>query len=501
MKNVKIKILILSIIFLAFLIITGKDVKGASVDMPSQVTVTAGQPVTITATVTAGAWNLTLAGGGESTLLVGNTTIVGNQTASASITFTPTQSTKATLTGDITDFYATDNQPEMISKETTIIVNPVQETPQPEQPQTPQTPTQPTTTPQETPKSNNANLGNFGIRPNDFTGFTPSKTEYSTTVPNNVTSVEVYAVKGQSGQTITGTGTKELQEGANTFKVVVTAEDGKTQKTYTLTVNRETAEETPEEENPEEGGTELTEVFGLSSLEIEDVELTPEFSPDIYEYTAKYTGDNTQLNITTTPTEEGTNVEITGNENLVDGENIITILVTDSSGDKTVTYQINIQKEKAEEALLDTNQEELENQNKTRNLILIVGIIVLILIVAIVLIIRHMRNKRWEEEYGGEPYEEDDYNEENPYSNNNYDDNYDQDNDEDGEQSNIEFKKLTQKLVKREKKPEANMDSEEEHEHKDSKQKIKDLYLKQYNDEDDLDDIETRRHGKGKRFK
>ncbi len=365
----------------------------------------------------------------------------------------------------------------------------------------PQTPTQPTTTPQEKPKSNNANLGNFGIRPNDFTGFTPSKTEYSTTVPNNVTSVEVYAVKGQSGQTITGTGTKELQEGANTFKVVVTAEDGKTQKTYTLTVNRETAKETPEEENPEEGGTELTEVFGLSSIEIEDVELTPEFSPDVYEYTAKYTGDNTQLNITTTPTEEGTNVEITGNENLVDGENIITILVTDSSGDKTVTYQINIQKEKAEEALLDTNQEELENQNKTRNLILIVGIIVLILIVAIVLIIRHMRNKRWEEEYGGEPYEEDDYNEENPYSNNNYDDNYDQDNDEDAEQSNIEFKKLTQKLVKREKKPEANMDSEEEHEHKDSKQKIKDLYLKQYNDEDDLDDIETRRHGKGKRFK
>src|SRR5699024_714874 len=75
----------------------------------------------------------------------------------------------------------------------------------------PQTPTQPTTTSNNTTKSNNANLGNFGIRPNDITGFTPSKTEYSTTVPNNVTSIEVYATKGQSGQTITGTGTKELQ--------------------------------------------------------------------------------------------------------------------------------------------------------------------------------------------------------------------------------------------------------------------------------------------------
>ena len=362
-----------------------------------------------------------------------------------------------------------------------------------------QTPSQPTTTPQPENKSNNTNLSNLGITPNDFTGFKPYVTEYTTSVPNDVTTINVYAT-AQKGQTVTGTGNKELQEGENVFKIVVTAEDGKTQKTYTLTVNRETADET--EENPEEGETELTESFGLASLEIEDIELTPEFSTDIYEYTAKYTGDDTQLNITTRPTEEGTNVEITGNENLVDGENIITILVTDSSGDKTVTYQINVQKEKAEEALLDTNQEELENQNKTRNLIIIVGIIVLILIVAIVLIIRHKRNKRWEEEYAGEPYEEDDYNEENPYNNNNYDNSYDDYDNEESEQGNTEFKKLTQKLVKRENKPETNINLEEEHEHKDSKQKIKDLYLKQYSDEDNLDDdIETRRRSRGKRFK
>ena len=171
-----------------------------------------------------------------------------------------------------------------------------------------------TTTPEK--ESGNANLSNLGIRPNDFSGFTPETTTYNVTVPEDVESVEVYATKGQSGQTITGTGTKELQEGENTFKVVVTAENGTTQKTYTLTVTREAVAEENSEETPEVGATELTEGFGLSNLEIEGVELSPRFSTDVYEYTAKYTGDANQLNIKTTPTEEGTNVEITGNENL-----------------------------------------------------------------------------------------------------------------------------------------------------------------------------------------
>ena len=88
--------------------------------------------------------------------------------------------------------------------------------------------------------------------------------------------IKVYATpaKGQeSKQKISGTGTKTLKEGANTFNVVVTAEDGKTQKTYTINVTRKAKEEQPQEEpeQPEENSEEepMEEVFGLTELNIE----------------------------------------------------------------------------------------------------------------------------------------------------------------------------------------------------------------------------------------
>lgn len=73
-------------------------------------------------------------------------------------------------------------------------------------------------------------MKNLGIRPNDFSGFTANKTEYAVEVPNEVENIEIYAVKGTDGQTISGTGNKTLTEGENAFNVTVTAEDGTTKK-------------------------------------------------------------------------------------------------------------------------------------------------------------------------------------------------------------------------------------------------------------------------------
>jgi len=91
-------------------------------------------------------------------------------------------------------------------------------------------------------KSNIATLSDFGIKPHDFSGFKPNTLKYSVDVPSDTETVEIYAVKGQSGQLVTGTGIKKLKDGANTFEVVVTAEDGKTKNTYTLTINRKSNE-------------------------------------------------------------------------------------------------------------------------------------------------------------------------------------------------------------------------------------------------------------------
>jgi hypothetical protein len=60
-------------------------------------------------------------------------------------------------------------------------------------------------------------------------------------VSNDVTSIDIAATAAHDSATIAGAGKKPLNVGTNEFNIVVTAEDGKTSKTYTLTVDRANA--------------------------------------------------------------------------------------------------------------------------------------------------------------------------------------------------------------------------------------------------------------------
>ncbi len=252
-------------------------------------------------------------------------------------------------------------------------------------------------------KSSVATLANLGIKPNDFSGFSPNKTTYSTTVPNSTTSIEIYAQKGQSGQKITGTGKKQLKEGNNAFSVKVTAEDGKTTKTYNLTVTRKASENANEENTTNNITAEETKQenqTGLSQLSIEGITLSPEFKNDIYEYTANISDDKEKLDITATPITENDKVEITGNENLKDGENVITILVSDESGENTVTYQINVKKGANNNEIINKN-----NEKKSEILIIsIIGAAIIIIIIAIIVHHAHAKNNIYNGMYM--PFEE-----------------------------------------------------------------------------------------------
>ena len=92
--------------------------------------------------------------------------------------------------------------------------------------------------------STDATLKNLGIKPNDFNGFRKANTSYSVSVPKNVDKISIYATPSNSKATVTGTGSKNLQIGKNTFNIKVTAEDKKTTKTYILTINRKDKEDT-----------------------------------------------------------------------------------------------------------------------------------------------------------------------------------------------------------------------------------------------------------------
>ncbi len=264
-----------------------------------------------------------------------------------------------------------------------------------------------------TNQSNNADLKNLGIRPNDFSGFKANKTEYSVEVPNEVENIEVYAVKGNDKQTITGTGNKTLTEGENTFNVVVTAEDGTTKKIYTINVRRkakdETTEEKPTEENPEEDP--LEEIFGLSELTVEGLNLNPEFKTDIYEYTLDLEEDKEKLDIITVSTEVNATIEVTGNEQLQNGENVITILVSNEAGDKTATYQITVNKKIKDENLMAEEQEKIKQEKQKKIIMLACSAVAVVIIgiVAIVIIIKKSRNASSEIPYSNLYDEEDNF--------------------------------------------------------------------------------------------
>lgn len=242
-----------------------------------------------------------------------------------------------------------------------------------------------------------ADLSNLGIKPNDFSGFSPNKTSYDVTVPENVQTIEVYATAKNASAKISGTGTQELAIGENKIDVVVSASDGTT-KTYTINVKREG-------ENKEEVSQTTEKVEeGLSELKVENLELTPKFTTNVYEYSTKYIGEKTTLDIQAIVTEPTYTAEIVGNEDLKEGENVVTILVSDKDGKNIATYQININKSKIDEEAI-AKQEEERKQQEQKKLLLIGGIAGgVILLIIIILIIKHQKSKSYAEEFSAIPF-------------------------------------------------------------------------------------------------
>lgn len=335
-------------------------------------------------------------------------------------------------------------------------------------------------------KSSNANLGNLGIRPHDFTGFRYGTTSYEVVVPEDTESVEVYASVQDEKATLTGTGKKTLEKGENRVEVVVTAEDGTT-KTYTINIIREVQQEnyedTDELSNKENGK-------GLAKLTINNLKLSPEFKTNVYEYTVKYIGEDTKLNIETEVTDEDYVIEVMGNENLQEGENFITILVSEANGDNIATYQVKINKSLVDEEAIA--KEEAEKKNKQQMVIMgSIGAVVVIIAVVITIILVRRRNRNLEEEFSGRI-------------------SYDIDNDE--EDYEEEYEEEVPKALKGKRFQDSEMvDEQEDHElefEKMPKDKVREEFLNGYTSQVDLDFDENRyqdnrRKGKhkGKRFK
>lgn len=396
----KIKKVIFIFSFIMVIIFGTNVTNAASVNLSAtSENVNIGDNATINATFTAAAWNINVSGNGISGgNYASQTDDLSEKTTTK--TFKLDTSKEGTYTikmqGDITD---ENGKTTKIEKSITVKVNksnsePIQSTP---------TTSSNTTT---ASKSTEARLSNFGIKPNDFSGFKRDKTEYSTEVPNNVTKVNVYATALDKNAKVSGAGDVQLKEGENTVKVTVTADAGNT-KVYTLTIKRRTAAEDATATTNDDTTTTNTEAttsdaFGLESLDIKDVKLKPSFKTEIYKYEIDLNKDLNQLDISAIPTDDDTTVEIAGNEDLKDGENLITIVVANKKTKETATYQITVNKN-VEVETESNGSEQVEEFSWLKpstwgkeDIIkgMIIAVLLLLIIIAIILKVKLSKEKK-----------------------------------------------------------------------------------------------------------
>ncbi len=197
--------------------------------------------------------------------------------------------------------------------------------------------------------------------------FDPETTSYTLNVGADVEKLEIKAAPNDEKATVEITGNESLVAGDNAVKITVTAQDGTT-RIYTINVKKGEAT-----------------TLGLSSLKINGYTLSPKFSSNVYEYKINVLDPNiTKLDVLATANVENAKVEVTGNTNLVKGENTITITVTSEDGKEKVIYQI----------LLNKDSDVTATTNK-KDMIIYGGIVVgVILIFVIIIIVVKSRKKK-----------------------------------------------------------------------------------------------------------
>lgn len=174
-----------------------------------------------------------------------------------------------------------------------------------------------------------------------------------------------------------------LKQGLNSIKVKVISQDKTNEKVYELRVTKT--------DNLDSAN------INLETLAIENYLLYPPFENSITQYTTQISNDTINLNILAIPENEQGKVTISGNENLKEGNNLITVTSTAPNGTTKRDYKINVYKRNAgEEEQYKKQQGELEQKleeaynvektatgqiNQKYNKKLLIGVIILIFVV------------------------------------------------------------------------------------------------------------------------
>lgn len=267
--------------------------------------------------------------------------------------------------------------------------------------------------------------------------FNRSQTSYILSFPydfdyKTLEKISINAVKEDSKEKIEGTGVKEVKVGTNVYNLVVTAENGET-RTYAIKLIKP---EISEDKNMRLATLKLTYID--ESGKSVELPLDKAFNAETFEYSLNVESIVKSIKIDTTLPEgsEGIKVSVSGNEDLQDGENVITITLVnehdDTENPKKTIYTIKVNKAAAVTAETAIMQPVEKTPEKKVNIKLIIGsilgIILLLIIILIILLIVSKKQAKDNEpdDYGfisedDDNYDHDDYEED---SENEYDMNY-----------------------------------------------------------------------------
>ena len=263
--------------------------------------------------------------------------------------------------------------------------------------------------------------------------FNRSQTSYILSFPydfdyKTLEKISINAVKEDTKEKIEGTGVKAVKVGTNVYNLVVTAENGET-RTYAIKLIKP---EISEDKNMRLATLKLTYID--ESGKSVELPLDKTFNAETFEYSLNVESIVKSIKIDTTLPDgsEGIKVSVSGNEDLQDGENVITIILVnehdDTENPKKTIYTIKVNKAAAVTAETAIMQPAEKTPEKKVNFKLIIGIILgIILLLIIILIILLIVSKKQSKDNEPDDYgfiAEDDENDENneDYEDDNEDD-------------------------------------------------------------------------------
>lgn len=167
--------------------------------------------------------------------------------------------------------------------------------------------------------------------------FSPTTFDYTTTITSTSNKITIGATTVDSTtEIIEGLGEYELEIGVNTIVIKTEAANGK-QSEYTVNIIKL-----------------VSSNVNIESLTVEEGDLNPEFikgtNTTNFEVNVASTVDKLTMHITLE--DPNSSYIVTGNENLVSGDNVVNIIVMNSNKTASKTYQITVHKAKDTNNLL-----------------------------------------------------------------------------------------------------------------------------------------------------